>query len=336
MKIKPFVKGSKTRTALHADAINELVAERNKWGAVKFSPEGIAKLDESDANVVLSLNRRQLFSGANPRQMRICIGGTAQQVLFGSVAGPPGTTWAHLPFLSEDISALTPGSFMGGGTEDAFMASIWRLRRWNLYGHLERVPHGDSPVVEFDDPTGPGYILNGESNFAGLESDAFIDLDDILTQWRATRSYSAPEIGAAGIDMFWGPRGSYSLEDGRLDSEILITATEGDTEFFLGTQQGREVGGPDGGVLDTASSVALHFTDCDGTTTLITLWYPNNVEVPTIDDWTGDLYLKPGDLWWPWPIDGTDTWNIGTGAQEEDPLRLDTNGSPRAFLAQQA
>lgn len=251
---------------------------------------------------------------------------------------------AHFPFPWEDLSALTPGSFLGGiATEDPLVAAVWRLRRWNLYGYIERLPTGDDPVVELNDPTGPGYIFNGENNFSGEESDPFDSSpDDIMEHWRKTRSYSGATVGGpAGIDIFWGPRGNYASDGnpaiaGVLDSEILFTASDGDTEFFLGTQEGRVVGGPDGGILDTPSSVDFQFTDCAGTTTTITLWYPHTSDTPAIEDWQGNLYLKPGDLWWPWPIDGDDTWDVATGEALQDPFRNDTNGHPFRVMCRQA
>lgn len=55
-QIEKFQKDSTTRTALHTDPINELVHESNKWDALKFSPEGIAKMEDSDGVRTITIN----------------------------------------------------------------------------------------------------------------------------------------------------------------------------------------------------------------------------------------------------------------------------------------
>jgi len=55
-KIARLEKGDKTRTARHAEVMNEIIAAINALNNITVSPAGIGKFIYSDGNVVLQLN----------------------------------------------------------------------------------------------------------------------------------------------------------------------------------------------------------------------------------------------------------------------------------------
>lgn len=244
---------------------------------------------------------------------------------------------AHLPFLPQGPETLTPNSFFAFNTEDELMEAVWRLRRWSF----GTGPAPDDALVwkpsvgtEIElipyDTTGP--IFNGEDTVA--PTAAFADEDDILTAWRMTRVNSGTVVGSNSFNalLFWGPLGSYSEiapeDGGLLDSELLITLSAGDILHYLGTQQNKEVA--PGIFLENTASAILHFNGVP-----IALYFETNPDEPT-DDWRGELFLDKDNLYFAWDINGTPTYDVGTGEQLANPLRLDSNGSPRAYFCQQA
>jgi hypothetical protein len=244
---------------------------------------------------------------------------------------------AHFPFLPESLGALTSGSFLSGFTEDDLIAAVWRLRRWNLNGSIDWVPVVGSPVNCFN-VSDPGYINNGENNAPGFETSPFSSIDDILEKWRETFSQSIGTAGTvAGVTIQWGPRGSYDPAGdpgigGVLDSELFFNFTNGDDNFYLGTQEGRNVGSE---TLSNPANVEFTYIDAGGNETVVPLFFGDGDVPGTTDDWDGAIVLRPGDLWWPWVINGDATYDTATGAQLEDPLRNDSNGHPFRRMCRQ-
>lgn len=256
----------------------------------------------------------------------------------------------HFPFLPESIGALTVGTFLSGNAEDDLIAAVWRLRRWNFYGDLTWHPFDEGgtggPAINCFVVANPSYINMGESNLVGFETSAFSSLDDILEAWRQTRSVTDGVNGStAGVDIWFGPRGGYDTTGnpavgGALDSELLFIFENGDDVYYLGTQEGRIINANDPpNALNQAADIDFTYTDPGGNETAVALFFDDQEISPGVlktDNWTGSLILKPGDLWWPWTIAGTATYDTATGEQLRNPLRNDSSGFPLAYLAQQA
>jgi hypothetical protein len=224
---------------------------------------------------------------------------------------------------------------------------VVRLRRWNLYGsatwHSSGGP-GVAPDITPFSASDPSYINNGESNLFGLETSPFSDIDDIFEVWRKT--YSDGIAGPpGGIRIFWGPLGGYDISGGTsggsLDSELLIQANDGDNVFYCGSQLNRDMGAPNG-LLNNPANIDFTFIDCAGNSLSVPLYFDNSdlAGDPSGNDtldWDGTIVMQPGDLWWPWLLNGDDTWDTTTGTQLEDPLRgLSWVSGERSRLARQA
>lgn len=243
--------------------------------------------------------------------------------------------FANFPFLPEPGADLTFNSFLSGGTEDRFTERIWRLRRWGLYGNVtlenSGVGNGIYDIIDISDPAGAGYIFNGEN--AEAVTSAFISLDDILEFWRKTKTASGGDIIDEGtgeesprFDIWWGPRGTYDLDGGRLDSELFVEKFPNGDEFFqLSTNPDRITTG------DYRVSDAFLTFDPAGDNNSVTL-YESDAEFYAF---FGEFVLIPGGLYWPWTIAGDPTYDTASGAQLRNPLRRDTNGSPLIYFSQQ-
>lgn len=263
---------------------------------------------------------------------------------------------AQFPFMP--LSTLTDGSFIGGLDEDGLMAIVWRLRRWKMFGTIifaEGYVGAPNQTV-FSEVDPGGYIYMGDNpdglQFGGLAgapvTAPYSDVDDILTAWRLTVNSSPPAVGPpmiAGFTVSIGPLGTYDAfgnpdNGGMLDSEILVTVSNGDTQWYCGTQYNREV--ELGRFLTRNAGLNFTYIDAAGNVShpqlyIDDLFIAGAPGYYATGDFTGSLTFAPGNLWWPWTIAGTDTWNTLTGAQLRNPLREDpATGSPLAYLCTQA
>jgi hypothetical protein len=57
LKIEPLTKGDSTRTARHADVMNEIIDKVNLLLAMSVSPQGSGKFLVSDSNIVLDASK---------------------------------------------------------------------------------------------------------------------------------------------------------------------------------------------------------------------------------------------------------------------------------------
>jgi hypothetical protein len=255
---------------------------------------------------------------------------------------------ATFPFPPDAYADLTPGSFLSGFREIDFSDIVWRVRRWNLYGTITWYPR-EVTIPPIEPVTtilpNPSYIYMGESNRIFYETAQYVDIDDIFSRWRETRSIGEPIVDSprtAGFDVRFGsgspftpppkPRGSYDTNGdpemgGSLDSEIFITLSNGDDNFYLGTQLNRDTGA---GLLDQDSNVEFTYIDSGGNIKLIPLYFNQpEIGVSGTDDWTGELRLEPGG-YWPWIVGGVATFDVVTG------VRLNTPINPRCYLCEQS
>lgn len=280
--------------------------------------------------------------------VRTCIGGVAHNVRFGSIVPHPdddghvtpfperAKICAHIPTQSASLGALAAGSqsFMVAEDEDRIMEFVWRLRRWNFYGTLDLKPVLSPFIAVWNQPS-PFYIENGSINdpIVGGPVDAFTNLDDVLCNWRGTIYYhQGSSTVSPDIDLRWGPLVNYGTDHnpatgGVFDSELWFQFSTGDNTHYLGTRSGRPF--EFGRLSNDATAVLIY--DRFGQNITVPLYYDN---LGDTEDWTGTIYLEPGGDFFPWTIDGDDTWDTGDGTQLKDPLRNDADGFPAAYFAQ--
>lgn len=249
--------------------------------------------------------------------------------------------YCNFPFMPS--TPIRVGSFMGGTPEDRYMEVIWRIASWQLTGTADLIWDtgvGPAPVVM---PSGGGMIvIPGSFVLAGVTSTSgFADEDDILNAWRLTSHNQTINTDIAGqiAQLDWGPESDHSHDEivdevlveggGLLSSALLFTASDGDVQGYLGTEEGAEVGGSY--TLSEATGLTLK-VKVNGT--LIhesDLFMDDRTEYPD-RAWTcaGDIVLQAYS-WREVLINGTPTWDTSDGSQLADPERNDTNGRPRGW-----
>jgi hypothetical protein len=75
-KIERLSKGDKTRTALHAQVMNEIIDAINALRSATVKPDNTGKFHFSDSNTVLEL------TGMKTLDLTVCIDGSPQTVTF--------------------------------------------------------------------------------------------------------------------------------------------------------------------------------------------------------------------------------------------------------------
>lgn len=246
---------------------------------------------------------------------------------------------ANYPFCSTSIQ---DGSFLGSTPEDRFMQVVWRIREWTLSAteDLKYTQDSSDPGFHVVVIIGGGagvQIAMGSNDSIGGETDGYEDEEEILCFWRRTRKLSEiedPNLNISPQATLIEFEAEAEVEPdkvvdevdvpgaGKLSSFIGFTAYTGDHFAYLTTDPAT---GPDSGLVITLK-VGGETWD------YITLYYEDNAEFPTeLWECAGEIVLEASEFW-PWVVDGDPTWDTATGEQLEDPLRLDTNGSPRAMF----
>jgi len=265
------------------------------------------------------------------------------------MAAPNGN--ANYPFAS--TTPLRDGSFLGAATEDKFMQIVWRIRRWSLYV--------TSDLIWTPDNTDPGTfytVLSAASSytiepgFSPTSGAAFSSEDDIwcgnfsTTGWRETRQSGTYVDGSLtqGMEIQITGQGSYINADpgiseegsGTLESELVFYAYDGDENAFLGTNFGTPA--MIGTATDTATGLVIQ-VKVGGVLSSSNSLYRSSANDGTFpnQEWScaGDIIMEPPATggFWPWEIDGTNTFDIDDGTQGPDHKRPDTDGRPRAIGA---